>query len=231
MVDPTLLDPLPLLAGLEPAARSALAAGAVQGRVANGAALFRAGEEARGIYLVLDGTVRVVGHRGGRQHLIHVEGPGGSLGEVPFFAGGGFPATALADGPVRYLFLDRAAITAAIRLDPTLAWRLLRHMSTRVRELVGRLERNTAWSVQGRLAEVLIRRHAAAGGAAFTLGQTQAALAEELGTVREVVVRTLAALREDGLIRNVGRGRYAVRDERGLRAMVTSVPSEPGGPD
>ncbi len=40
----------------------------------------------------------------------------------------------------------------------------------------------------------------------------QAALAEELGTVREVLVRSLRELRESGLIVPAGRGRWSVAD-------------------
>jgi GTP-sensing pleiotropic transcriptional regulator CodY len=39
---------------------------------------------------------------------------------------------------------------------------------------------------------------------------TQTALAEELGTVREVVVRALRALRQAGAIESAGDGKYHV---------------------
>jgi GTP-sensing pleiotropic transcriptional regulator CodY len=39
---------------------------------------------------------------------------------------------------------------------------------------------------------------------------TQSALAEELGTVREVVVRSLRALRDTGAIESAGGGKYRV---------------------
>ena len=59
----------------------------------------------------------------------------------------------------------------------------------------------------------------------FALGSSQQALAEELGTVREVVVRTLRRFREQGLIEPVGRGRYRVRDADRLARMTASEAS------
>lgn len=46
---------------------------------------------------------------------------------------------------------------------------------------------------------------------------TQAAIAEGLGTVREVVVRSLRHLTQAGVISAAGAGRYRVLDEDALR--------------
>jgi CRP/FNR family cyclic AMP-dependent transcriptional regulator len=52
---------------------------------------------------------------------------------------------------------------------------------------------------------------------------TQQQLAEEVGTVREVIVRELHALRSRGIIRALGSGRYEVVDAEALRARATDV--------
>jgi len=70
--------------------------------------------------------------------------------------------------------------------------------------------------VTARVAHALPARHRAGGGATFTLGQTHEQLAEELWTVREVVVRSLRELRRRGVIASAGRGRYRVTDARAL---------------
>jgi biotin operon repressor len=49
---------------------------------------------------------------------------------------------------------------------------------------------------------------------------TQHALAEELGTVREVVARELRQLRREGVLVGVGRSRYRAPDLDRLRALV-----------
>ncbi len=188
-----------------------MAQGAVVRKAAAGTTLFREGDPARGLIVLMEGTVRVVGERDGRQHLVHESGPGETLGEVPLFAGGGYPATAIAQTDCVYAVYLPETITEIMKHDPQFVWGVLKRMALRVRELVKRLERNTAWSVEGRLAEILLSHHAAAGGKAFRLGVRQAQLAEELGTVREVLVRTLAEFVKQGLISREKRGWYRVR--------------------
>jgi predicted transcriptional regulator len=61
-----------------------------------------------------------------------------------------------------------------------------------------------------------------AGGRSFTLGNSQQQAAEEIGTVREVVVRGLKAMREQGAIESRGGGRYVVKDMELLRRVARS---------
>jgi CRP-like cAMP-binding protein len=218
--DSAALDALPLFAGLATATRRRLIDGAAECRYAAGATLFRAGTEAAGLYIVLSGRVRVIRSRDGRQYVVHTEGPGGTLAELPFFEEGLLPATAVASEPTRCLILDRDALRATMRDDPAVAWLFLRRLSARVRELVERLDRASTQGIPVRLAAFLLTRSDRARP--FTLGMTQAELAEELGTVREVIVRALAQLRRLGVIASAGRGRYVVRDLAALTALAAS---------
>lgn len=220
MSDSAALDALPLFAGLAAATRRRLIDGAAERRYAAGATLFRAGTEAPGLYIVLSGRVRVIRSRDGRQYVVHTEGPGGTLAELPFFEEGLLPATAVASEPTRCLILDRDALLATMRDDPAVAWLFLRRLSARVRELVERLDRASTQGIPVRLAAFLLTRSDRARP--FTLGMTQAELAEELGTVREVIVRAFAQLRRLGLIASAGRGRYVVRDLAALTALAAS---------
>jgi CRP/FNR family transcriptional regulator, dissimilatory nitrate respiration regulator len=195
----------------------------VERSFAPGAVLWRAGSEPRGLFLVLEGEVRVVRPAGpGRQLVIHREAAGGTLGEVPLFGGGRYPATAVASRRTVCLVLSRQAIAAAVREDPELAFRLLAGLGARIRTLIGRLDALAAQSVAGRLAAYLLARHGQAGEEAggFALGCTQQELAEELGTVREVVVRALRTLREEGIIAAERRNRFRVLDSERLRALA-----------
>jgi CRP/FNR family transcriptional regulator len=218
--DFAVLDGLPLFAGLSNATRRSLARAAVERSYAAGATLFRAGTVAAGLYIVLSGRVRVIRSRDGRQYVVHTEGPGGTLGEVPFFEQGSFLATAVASEPTRCLMINREALRAIMRNDSAVAWLFLRRLSARIRELVERLDRASTQGIPARLAAFLLTRSDRAQP--FTLGMTQAALAEELGTVREVIVRALAQLRALGVIAPAGRGRYVVRDLAALTKLAES---------
>jgi CRP/FNR family transcriptional regulator len=216
------LPDLPVFRGLAAEARRVLAS-APQRRFARGETLWVAGTDAHSFVIVLEGLVRVVRAPAGRQYAVHTEGPGGTLGDVPFFAGGRYPATAVAVDATRCLMLDRGRVTRVIAADPDFAIRLLARLSTRVRGLVERLDRQQASTVEQRLAELLLRRQAEAGNAPFRLASSQAEAAEELGTVREVLVRSLRALREGGVVQCTSRGWYVVTDARALMARASVV--------
>jgi len=220
MIDPCLLSNVPLFAHLSAELVANLAHRSVERRFAAGQLLYAAGTVPAGLLVVLEGRVRVI--RGnGRQHVIHEEGPGGALGEVPVFDGGTYPATAIAGEPTRCLLLPTEALRSAIRSSPETSLLFLHRLGERTRHLVDRLDGLAVQDVNARLARLLQTRQEAVGpGAPFRLGRTQLETAEELGTVREVVVRTLRELRQQGIIESAGRGRYVVRDDRRLASLL-----------
>ena len=91
--------------------------------------MFVAGSVPRGWYVVLEGQVRVVRLTGNRQHVVHTEGPGGTLGEVPLFAGGTHPATAITSEPSRLALFSRESLESAISDNPAVALLLLRRLA------------------------------------------------------------------------------------------------------
>jgi CRP/FNR family transcriptional regulator, dissimilatory nitrate respiration regulator len=217
---------VPLVDELSATARSALAARAVTRRFAAGEVLWTAGSPIEHLLVVITGEVRVIREAGGRQHVLHTEGPGGTLGEVPLYGGGSAPATAIAVVPTQCLVLSREAIEAAIAADPAVAWVLLARLATRVRGLVERVDRLALQSVTSRLVGLLlgkVARTTVGGEATVSFGMSQAALAAELGTVREVVVRALRSLKERGLIATAGTGRVHIIDVAALRRVAENA--------
>ncbi|MCI0433300.1 MAG: Crp/Fnr family transcriptional regulator [Gemmatimonadetes bacterium] len=183
--------------------------------------LWLKGGEPRGLYIIIDGEIRIV--RGGeRQHVVHMAGPGETVGEVPLFDGGTYPATAIAHTSTVCLFIDRDTIHVLLREDSGFAWELLARLSRRVRHLVDQLHRTTLWTVRSRLASHLLEHAArdARGRLRITLDSPQADLAEQLGTVREVLARELATLRRHGIVQNAGRRRLEVIDAESLELLA-----------
>jgi CRP/FNR family transcriptional regulator len=222
VVDPSELRRQPLFSGISDAACRELAVRSARCAYETGETLFAAGSQAQGVYVVTSGRVRVIRQAAGRRHVLHEEGPGGTLGEVPLFEAGGYPATAIAAEPTTCLVVGRDAIASAMRADPELAWRFLSRLAARVRTLVERVDGLAGRSVPQRLAALLAARHrrAAAPHASITLGGTQQEVAEELGTVREVVVRAVRTLCDEGAIEPLGGGRYRVCDVEKLRELA-----------
>ena len=218
---PPAVEESPLFAGLNAAALKTLRGRAIERRFAADETLFTAGSPAGGLFIVLDGSVRVLRARDGRQHVIHHERRWGTLGEVPLYDGGGYPATAVAATDARCAIITRETLAAMMVDDPRLSWRLLETLATRVRRLVDRVDALATKDVAARLAAHLLARAVASeGGYVAKIDGTQAELAEDLGTVREVVVRALRALQREGLMRRVGPGRYELLRPDALRAMA-----------
>lgn len=200
---------IPLLESLLPNARLALERHAVVRHFEADEILWRAGTSAAAMHIVLSGEVRVVSTGDGRQRVVHRETRGGTLGDVALFSGEHYPATAIATTRVTTLVLSRETIHTLIAADPAFSLSLMQRLALRVRHVLGVADRMTNWSVQARVARYLIER--GSKGNVFTLGMTQQHLAEELGTVREVIVRTLGELKEAGHIEAAGKGRYRIR--------------------
>jgi CRP/FNR family transcriptional regulator, dissimilatory nitrate respiration regulator len=221
MIHPDRLTDLPIFEHLPRSVLKTLAHYTVERSFARGQILFSAGSTPHGLLVIIEGRVRVVRGGGDRQHLIHEEGPGGALGEVPVFGGGTYPATAIAAEPTRCLLLFTEALQAAAGADPATALTFLRRLGERTRQLVNRVDSLASRRVNNRLAHLLLQQqHAAGPGVPFTLGRTHTEVAEELGTVREVLVRALRELRLAGVIASAGRGHYQVCDAPALERLI-----------
>ncbi len=223
MIDRDALARLPLFADISPRAIDVLASRAIKTEFAADEVIFLAGSPPRGWFVVLEGLVRVVSGASPRQHVIHTESVGGTMAEVPLFTGATHPATGIAAEPTRCALFERRALEAAIGECPEIAFVLAKRLALRVETLVARLEARSATSVRSRLIAFLLERHAASTRKSLSLGMTQQQLAEELGTVREVVVRELRRLRHEGLIVSAANGRFRIADPTSLRNASDSA--------
>jgi CRP/FNR family cyclic AMP-dependent transcriptional regulator len=226
------LQAIPFFAALPPRALGVMAARAEEVRFDPADTIFKAGAEATCLLVVLEGRVRLVRRAGERAPLVHLEGIGATLGEVSLLAGGPHPTSAIAIEPTTCAALTRDAIGAALKTSPDASFVLLQRLARRVHDLVERLDRLAMRPVSARLAEFLIKRADARRRSTIAIGMTQEQLAEELGTVREVVARELHALREAGLLRSLGPGRFEIVDATALRSRADqpAVVAEPTVP-
>jgi len=201
----------------------ALAALAVERRLVREEVLFIAGEEARGLYVVVSGTVRAVrAGADGREQVIHTEGPGATLAEVPVFDDGTYPATAVADEDSVVLFLAKADVRAVCLEHPTITLAALRMLAGRLRRHAELVEALSLREVGQRLAHLLLTEAEGRGkrshdGISFDLVLTNGQIAARVGSVREVVSRALARLQQDELILIENR-RVTIPDESLLAA-------------
>src|SRR5262245_16191148 len=128
------LAALPYLAALPPPDLRRLADRCAWRTFRRGGATFREGEPAAGIFVITEGRVKLVRlSPAGREQVLHVEGPGASLGEVPVFDGGGYVATAVALTDARGLFVEREALFELCRRRPDVALGIIAVLAHRLR--------------------------------------------------------------------------------------------------
>lgn len=221
-----LLRQIPIFAGLPEPALQRVAERCVTRRAPSGTVLFAAGEPSRGLYVVEAGRVRVYRvSPDGREQVLHIEGPGRPVAELPLFDGGPYPASAVTIEDSTLLFLPRADFEHLYRTTPDIAHAIIRGLGRRLRHLVQLTETLAFRDVAARLAMLLAGYAERAGvptaeGVELTLGRTQEELALEIGAARESVSRAFKQLQRKGLIEAVGRDRLRIPDPGRLRAIA-----------
>jgi CRP-like cAMP-binding protein len=196
------LSQIALFAGLTAHEIEALAQRAVERRFAADEMLFWEGEACAGIFLIVEGSVKIFKTSpNGREMMLALESAPATVAELPLFDGGPYPASVRAVEPVAALFVNKSDFQNVCRQYPDVALKVLAVVGRRLRHLVGVVESMTFGSVTQRLARLLLDASRQAGSAEFDLPLTHQELASRLGTVREVVSRNLARFRAENLIR------------------------------
>jgi CRP/FNR family cyclic AMP-dependent transcriptional regulator len=181
-----------------------------------------AGEPSRAVYLIARGTARIQrSSPQGREYVLH------SLGAGQFFnlssaLDGGYnlaTVTTLTETVAYAIPVD--VFRQIVSEHPELAMALLEHLASRVRHLCDAVEGLALYTVRTRLARCLLSP--TNGDAPAVKYWTQGELAAHIGTVRDVVGRTLRTFSREGLIRRE-RGRVVVTDPAGLRREALREP-------
>jgi CRP/FNR family transcriptional regulator len=206
-----LLKKVPIFSGLDESESAFLTARVVQRKFGAGELIFGEGEPCSGLYVIESGNVRIFkSSAGGREQVLSIDGPGGSIAELPVFDGGTYPASAQAITAVTLLFFSKQDFQSLCLQHPEVALKVLRVVGGRLRRLVGIIEELSFTTVRHRLAALLVRLAKTEGarsgpGATFTLPVNNNELAAQIGTVRELVSRNLSRLQAEGLIEIDGR--------------------------
>lgn len=220
------LRQIALFSALDDTILGRLAERCVSRSVGSNVVLFTAGEPYRGLYMVETGRVRVYRlSSDGREQVLHIEGPGRTVAELPLFDGGPYPASAVTLEESRLVFLPRADFERAYRTNPDFAHVIIQTLGKRLRHFVHVTETLAFRDVASRLALLLAGYADRAGrptdaGVELTLGRTQEEIALEIGAARESVSRAFKQLQSRGLVQSVDRDRLLIPDLARLRTLA-----------
>ena len=202
-----------------------LAARTVRKLFKAGELLFCEGEPCTGLHIVAKGKVRIFKtSMSGREQVLAVEGPGSSIAELPVFDGGPYPASVVAIEDSEIAFISRRDFHAYCMEHPDVALKVLAVVGARLRRLVGIIEELSFTTIRQRLVSTLIKLAQAEGkptahGIEFLLPYSHQEIANQLGTVRELISRNLMRLQAEGLL-DVEARHIVIKDMNGLTALL-----------
>ena len=210
-----LLALYPALGSLAQSEMAALCRADVLVNLAEGTELFAERQPCRGFPLLISGTIKVVKTTpAGREMLLYRVEPGGScvitssclLGHTPYTARG------IAETPLQMLILPTALFETLIANYAPFRDFVFHLLADRIAELMLLVEEVAFYRLDQRLAKLLL-------GKPEPIQATHQALAEELGSVREIVSRLLKGFAAQGLV-VLGRERISLLDREGLKQVA-----------
>lgn len=214
-----------LLSSLSQPELQTLAARTVRKLLSAGELLFSEGEPCNGLHIIARGKVRIFKTSvSGREQVLAVNTPGESIAELPVFDGGPFPASAVAIEETEIAFISRRDFQAYCMEHPEVALKVLQAVGARLRRLVGIIEELSFTTIRQRLISVLLKLAQTEGkstprGVEFQLPASHQELANQLGTVRELISRNLMRLQADGIL-DVDARQIVVKDLKSLSALL-----------
>jgi CRP/FNR family transcriptional regulator len=174
-----------------------------------GDVLFWEADPCDGLHIMEHGSAKL--HRissQGRQYIMRILEEGDTFAEVPAFDGGMNPVNVEALEPSRVWVIEGEKLRALVAAHPVFAQKVLRNFGDQLRNLVRMASEMAFYQVTHRLAR-LLREHAEEPRPHWTQEQ----LAAQLGTVREVVARSLKELERSGAIRIEDRRIHIIDDD------------------
>lgn len=219
--DQRLADLFPCLAHLPPELAQRVAAQGLPMRAAAGQVLFDAGQACQALPLVLEGAIRVVRRADtGREIRLYQVAPGEvCIVTLSCLLGAdAYPATGIAEREVTALALPRPLFLALLEGHAPFRERVFHLFAERLSGLMQLVEEVAFRKLDQRLAAWL----AAHGPEVRASHQV---IADNLGSVREIVSRLLRQFEDEGWVR-LGRERVEVLDAGALLRLAR--PGNPG---
>lgn len=224
----TILRRAPLFAGMEDVVILDLLPSFQVAQVPAEAVLFRAGESADRLYVVIQGKVKIGATVQGRHNLVAVLGPAEQFGELSLFDTGPRITTAQALTVATVAYVSKDELSRWVTTQPAGALRMLHIMARQLREANNVISDLISVDTAGRVAKqllVLANRFGTSqlGHVRVAHELTQADLAELVGASRETVNKALANFSDRGWIQLDTKSVVIVAPEQLARRARTAI--------
>jgi CRP-like cAMP-binding protein len=179
------------------------------------------GEPASGLFIVEYGWLKVSKIAlDGREQILQLLGGGDVFNAVSVFTGAPNPASVTALEAARLWIIDRTTMLNLLDSNPGMARLVIQDLADRLTHLISLVEDLSLRTVEARLARLLLQQ-SSGDLVQRKKWATQTEIASRLGTVPDVVSRTLRKLADRGLI-EIDRKEIRIlnRDELEAVAMI-----------
>jgi CRP/FNR family transcriptional regulator len=180
--------------------------------IQRGETLFFESDPCAGLHILLNGCVKLYRlSPQGRQYIVRLCQEKDTFNEVSVFDGGNNPVNAEAIEASQVWVVEPDCLRRLVRTNPDFAQKVIYNLGQNLRHLVQTASELAFDQVTHRLARLLNSLPAGETDGGSPSRWTQEQLAARLGTVREVVARSLRELERSGAIRTENR-RIAIAD-------------------
>ena len=189
-----------------------------------GTSVFNRGDAAVGLYILLDGQLKLgVTSPQGSEKIISIVTPGESFGEAILFLERQFPVYAQATLDSDVLLVPKSLIFSMLDNDSLFSRKMLAGLSIRMHQLVQDIEMLSLQSCTQRFIGYLLQISADAPDASnITLPASKSTIASLLNLTPETLSRTLAKLQQLGLIEVNGKD-VMITDVKKLHSYDLSI--------
>ena len=182
-------------------------------RYKSGEIVFWEGGACAGLHIIRSGSVKLFKiSPQGRQLVVKIFQQGESFNEVPVFDNGENPISVATITQSDIWVVACDSIRRAIDEHPEMARAIILNLSSNLRMLVGLVEELSFFQVTNRLARLISQLPQDQLDGKGDQRLTQDEMAARLGSVREVVARSLRELERTGAIRSE-RGKISIIDD------------------
>jgi CRP/FNR family transcriptional regulator len=192
-------------------------------KFSKGQRIFLDGQPCPGAFVVGSGLVRVYKTApSGKEHVLHMVGPGMSFAEVAAIGGFDVPASAEAVTAATCVLLPLEPFRKAMQDDHSLCLGMMTGLAFWVKHLVGLMEDVVLRDAAGRLARYLLNSPTADDGA-IELPTLKRHVASHLNLTSETFSRSLRRLIEAGAIAECDGNRVRLLDRPRLEAIAAGL--------
>ena len=171
-----------------------------------GRIIFMEGEPGEAFFYVKSGRVKISKlSADGREHILHILGPGHLFAEVTLFSGLPYPATAEVMETSEIGIIRNFDLEKAIMGNPELALQLIKYLNNRLMEAQNKVRNLALYDTYARTAQAVIKLSEEHGkivprGVELDLNISRQELANIVGTTRETCIRALMAFKKEKAI-------------------------------